>query len=98
MEYASELAPPGRVAQFMGLAQVPWLLAKGTTGFYSGYLLGKLCPEQTPVPQLHTGNLWFIYGCIAMTSPIGLWFARNWVRKGLHDPAPQPVPATPELV
>lgn len=95
MEYASELAPPGRVAQFMGLAQVPWLLAKGTTGFYSGYLLGTLCPDKTPPAQLHTGTLWFIYGCIAMTSPIGLWLARKWVRKGLHQAASPPAPNTP---
>jgi len=47
LEYASELAPPGRVAQYMGLAQVPWLLAKGTTGLYSGILLTRYCPPDT---------------------------------------------------
>jgi proton-dependent oligopeptide transporter, POT family len=89
LEYASELAPPGRVAQYMGLAQVPWLLAKGTTGFYSGYLLATYCPKDTPPENLQTGTLWFIYACIAMTSPIGLWLAREWVQRGLHQPAPQ---------
>lgn len=83
LEYASELAPPGRVAQYMGLANIPWLLAKGTTGLYSGYLLATYCPDRTPVAQLHTGTLWFIYGSIAMISPIGLWLARKWVRRGL---------------
>ena len=39
LEYASELAPPGRIAQYMGLANIPWLLAKGTTGFYSGWMI-----------------------------------------------------------
>jgi hypothetical protein len=68
----------------MGLAQVPWLLAKGTTGLYSGLLLGAFCPAGTPPDQLHTGTLWLIYATIAMTSPIGLWLARNWVRSGLH--------------
>jgi MFS family permease len=86
LEYASELAPPGRVAQYMGLAQVPWLLAKGTTGLYSGYLLATYCPPGTPPDQTHTGMLWLIYGSIAVTSPIGLWLARNWVRQGLHRP------------
>lgn len=89
MEYASELAPPGRVAQYMGLALIPWLLAKGTTGFYSGLMLSHFCPSDTPPAQLHTGALWFIYGCIAMLSPLGLWLARDWVRAGLH---PQPAP------
>ena len=84
LEYASELAPPGRVAQYMGLAQVPWLLAKGTTGLYSGILLAKYCPPDTPPEQLHTGILWFIYGCIAMSTPIGLWLTRKWVMRGLQ--------------
>jgi dipeptide/tripeptide permease len=89
LEYASELAPPGRVAQYMGLALIPWLLAKGTTGLYSGYLLTTFCPPDTPPDQMHTGTLWLIYACIAMTSPIGLWLARNWVRSGLHRPEPK---------
>jgi proton-dependent oligopeptide transporter, POT family len=84
LEYASELAPPGRVAQYMGLANVPWLLAKGTTGFYSGWMLATFCPKGVPVDQLRTDKLWFIYGCIAMLSPIGLWLARKWVMAGLH--------------
>ena len=84
LEYASELAPPGRIAQYMGLAQIPWLLAKGTTGFYSGFMLAKFCPADTPAGQLHTGTMWFIYGCIAIVSPIGLWLARKWVMAGLH--------------
>lgn len=89
LEYASELAPEGRIAQYMGLANVPWLLAKGTTGFYSGAILATYCPADTPVDQLQTGTMWFIYGCIAMLSPIGLWLARGWVRAGLeHKPAP----------
>lgn len=85
LEYASELAPPGRVAQYMGLANIPWLLAKGTTGFYSGVLLSEYVPANTPPEQLQTGTLWFIYGCIAMISPIGLWLARKWVMSGLHS-------------
>jgi hypothetical protein len=84
LEYASELAPAGRVAQYMGLAQVPWLLAKGTTGLYSGYLLATFCPKHSPPAQMHTGTLWLIYACIAMTSPIGLWLGRNWVHRGLR--------------
>lgn len=91
LEYASELAPPGRVAQYMGLANIPWLLAKGTTGFYSGWILATYCPEKTPPAELHTSTMWLIYGCIAMTSPIGLWLARKWVMAGL---ATKPAPAS----
>lgn len=83
LEYASELAPEGRLAQYMGLANIPWLLAKMTTGLYSGVLLAKYCPADTPPEQLQTGILWGIYGCIAMLSPIGLLLARKWVMAGL---------------
>jgi MFS family permease len=83
LEYASELAPEGRIAQYMGLANVPWLMAKFTTGLYSGYLLDTYCPDDLPQAQLRTETLWFIYGCIAMISPIGLWLARRWVWAGL---------------
>jgi hypothetical protein len=31
---------------------------------------------------MHTQMMWFIYGLIAIASPIGLWFARGWMRKG----------------
>ena len=84
-EYASELAPPGRVAQFMGLANIPWLLAKGTTGFYSGVMLAQFCPKNAPLAAAHTETMWFIYGLIAMTTPLGLWLARKWVMAGLHS-------------
>jgi MFS family permease len=85
LEYASELAPPGRIAQYMGLANVPWLLAKGTTGFYSGWMLSQYCPPGTPPAEMRTGVMWGIYGCIAMTSPIGLWLARKWAMKGVKS-------------
>lgn len=86
LEFASELAPRGRVSQYMGLANIPWLLAKGTTGFYAGYLLATYVPKDVPpAQQSHTGALWFIYGCIAMLSPIGLWLARKWVMSGWHS-------------
>lgn len=93
LEYASELAPPGRVAQYMGLANIPWLLAKGTTGFYSGWILATYCPDKMPPAELHTGTMWLIYSCIAMTSPIGLWLARKWVLAGMHTKPAQPATA-----
>ena len=83
-EYASELAPAGRIAQYMGLANIPWLLAKGTTGFYSGWLLATYVPQGAPREEIHSGTLWFIYACVAMISPVGLWLTRKWVRAGLQ--------------
>ncbi len=92
LEYASELAPEGRIAQYMGLAQIPWLLAKGTTGFYSGTMLAHFCPADAARDAMHPEVMWFIYACIAMMSPIGLWLARKWVMAGLHT---KPATATP---
>ena len=83
LEYASELAPEGKIAQYMGLAQIPWLLAKATTGLYSGLVLARYCPEDLPPESLDTGTMWLIYGFVAMSTPIGLWLARGWVMKGL---------------
>jgi len=85
-EYVSELAPPGQMAQYMGLAQIPWMLVKGTTGLYSGYLLATCCPKGAALEQMHTGTMWLIYACIAMTTPIGLWLGRKWVQGGLQQP------------
>jgi proton-dependent oligopeptide transporter, POT family len=85
LEYAAELAPEGRLSQYMGLANIPWLLAKATTGLYSGWLLEKYCPEQG---VQNTQMLWLIYGLIATSTPVGLIIARRWVMKGLKTKAP----------
>ncbi len=84
LEYASELAPEGRVAQYMGLANVPWILAKFTTGLYSGWMMKHYCPKVGPKD---TETMWLIYGLIAISSPIGLILARGWVKRG---EAPKP--------
>jgi MFS family permease len=79
-EYAADLAPPGRVTQYMGVANLPWFVAKMTTGFYSGYLLEAFVPKEGPQ---RTGTLWLIYGVIAMLSPLSLLLASKWVRSGM---------------
>ncbi|MFH0982103.1 MAG: MFS transporter [Planctomycetota bacterium] len=81
LQYAAELAPEGKVAQYMGLANVPWITAKMTTGLYSGYFLGQYCPERG---VQDTGTLWTIYGIIAITSPIGLLLGRKWALRGMR--------------
>jgi MFS family permease len=92
LEYAAELAPEGRVAQYMGLANVPWLLAKSTTGIYAGWLLGKYCPADTPRELLHTQTLWLIYTIIGLVTPIGLILLRKWVMAGLRTKPTTPAP------
>lgn len=84
-EYAADLAPAGRVAQFMGVAMLPWFLAKTTTGFYSGFVLERLCPAEGP---RNTMLMWAFYTAIAVTSPIGLVLARRWLLVGMQPKAP----------
>jgi hypothetical protein len=49
------------------------------------FMLGaRYVPENASPAQIHSGTLWFFYGCIAMLFPIGLWLTRKWVMKGLH--------------
>jgi MFS family permease len=90
LEYAAELAPEGRVAQYMGVANLPWFIAKTTTGFYSGWILEHFCPEDG---AKNTEAMWLIYGVIAMTTPIGLVMARKWVMAGMQaKPAEEKAP------
>lgn len=85
LEYAAELAPEGRVAQYMGVANLPWFVAKTTTGFYSGFILERFVPTEG---AQSSGTMWLLYGAIAMMSPLALIAARKWIRSGLDEPAP----------
>ena len=79
LEYVANLAPAGQVGAYMGLAGIPWFLAKATTGWYSGSMIQKFMPEGG---LTDSGTLWLIYGCIALISPIGLILGKKWVEKG----------------
>jgi dipeptide/tripeptide permease len=82
LEYVADLAPAGKVGSYMGIATVPWFLAKATTGWYSGRMLDAFVPANGPQD---TTTLWMIYGAIAMLSPIGLVLGRRWVEKGVRS-------------
>ncbi|MFN8611017.1 MAG: MFS transporter [Vulcanimicrobiota bacterium] len=79
LEYIAALAPPGQVGLYMGVANLPWFLAKFTTGFYSGWMLSHYLPK---AGHLRPEMLWTIYGLIACLSPIGLLIAYPWLRAG----------------
>lgn len=86
-QFAADLAPPGKMGAYMAAANIPWLIAKFTTGLYAGYMLDRFCPAEG---ERRTDILWGVYGCIALISPIGLWLARHWLNAGLrtkHEPA-----------
>lgn len=79
LEYVAALAPTGKVGAYMGLAGIPWFLAKFTTGLYSGTVLDIFVPAQG---VQHSGQMWFIYALIAMISPLALLLGRNWLLRG----------------
>lgn len=79
LQYATEIAPPERAGQFQGVAQLPWFLTKFLVPLlYSGQVMEKYCPANGP---LNTETMWFIFGCIALISPLALWLARGWMMK-----------------
>jgi dipeptide/tripeptide permease len=82
LEYVADVAPAESVGLYMGVAQIPWFIAKFTTGFYSGYMLERFCP---PTGAQHTQTMWLLYAIIGMTTPIGLLLARRWLAAGRLD-------------
>ena len=83
LEYVADLAPAGQVGAYMGLAGIPWFLAKFTTGWYSGAMIARFLPEGGPQDS---GTLWLIYALFACLSPLGLILGRRWVQRGVKTP------------
>jgi MFS family permease len=79
LEYVADVAPVNRVGIYMGIAGIPWFLAKMITGTYAGSVLNTYIPidgVQRP------GVMWLIYGIVALISPVGLILARRWLVRG----------------
>lgn len=76
LEYVAAIAPPERMGVYMGVANIPWFLAKFTTGLYSGAMLAAYVPKDGPQDS---GTMWLIYLGVALTSPVGLLLARRWL-------------------
>lgn len=82
LQWVAEIAPKGMTGIYMGIGQFPWFLTKVITSLYSGWFLMTYAPEGVPPSEMNTETMWFIYGCIAMVSSIGLFLARRWMMKG----------------
>jgi MFS family permease len=82
LQWVAEIAPKEMTGIYMGIGQFPWFLTKVVTSLYSGWFLMNYCPAGVPPEQMHTEAMWFIYGLIAIVSPIGLFLARKWMMKG----------------
>ncbi|MCL1893356.1 MAG: MFS transporter [Holophagaceae bacterium] len=84
LQYAAEIAPPGRTGAYMGVAQFPWFLTKMIVPLYSGIALSKWCP---PHGATSTGTMWLTFGFVAILSPILLISAKGWVGKDFKTAA-----------
>jgi len=82
LEYIADIAPSNRVGIYMGIAGIPWFLAKFVTGFYAGSMLDRFVPLHGPQDP---GSLWLIYGISALVSPLGLIVARSWLIRAVHN-------------
>jgi len=45
------------------------------------------CPEDTLPMEMNTETMWFVYGLIAIVSPVGLLLAKGWMKKGFKTKA-----------
>ncbi|HXX64099.1 MAG TPA: MFS transporter [Bacteroidota bacterium] len=82
LQWVAEIAPKNMTGIYMGIGQFPWFLTKVITSLYSGWFLMHYCPAGVPPSETHTETMWFIYGVIAIMTPVGLVLASNWMRKG----------------
>ena len=60
-------------------------MTKFITSLYSGWFLMNFAPAGVSPDLLHTETLWFVYGCIAIITPIALLLARGWMGKRLSS-------------
>jgi MFS family permease len=87
LQWVAEIAPKNMTGIYMGIGQFPWFLTKVITAIYSGWFLMNFCPVDTPPSEMNTEMMWFIYGLIAIISPVGLLVARKWMIKGFKTKA-----------
>jgi MFS family permease len=85
LQWIAEIAPKNMTGIYMGIGQFPWFMTKFITSLYSGWFLSNYCQDGVPPEQLNTETMWFIYGCIAIISPIALFLAKNWMGKSISN-------------
>jgi dipeptide/tripeptide permease len=91
LQYAAEIAPPGRTGAYMGVAQFPWFLTKILVPLYSGAALARWCPDPALGPA-RTTPMWLLFGGVAMLTSIFLVLAKGWLGKDFKA-ASEPLPA-----
>ena len=75
VHYALQVAPTGSEAMYVALANLPSLLVKLPTSWFSAWLVEAFCP----VGSCDGVALWLIIGLVAAGTPFGLWALRRWL-------------------
>ncbi|HEY3450017.1 MAG TPA: MFS transporter [Myxococcales bacterium] len=85
LQYATEIAPEGKAGLYQGVAQLPWFLTKALVPLlYSGQMMAKYVPATGPKDS---ETMWFIFGLIAIASPISLVLLKGWLGKDFKTKA-----------
>ncbi len=87
LQWVADIAPKNMTGIYMGLGQFPWFMTKIVTSMYSGWFLMNYVPDGASPEQMHSEFMWFVYGLIALISPIGLLVAKSWMKKGFKTKA-----------
>ena len=87
LQWVAEIAPKNMTGIYMGIGQFPWFLTKVLTSLYSGWFIMNYCPSDTPKPELNTEFMWLVYGFIAISTPVALFLAKKWMKKGFKTKA-----------
>ena len=83
-EYNVAIAPRGQEATYVGLAKLPFFLAKLIVTPMSGWLLANYCPVDGPRDP---ATLWFIVGMSTVAGPLGMWLLQGWLTGKRGKPA-----------
>ena len=84
IQFLMTLTPPGKKGLYSTIAILPALIASGLASEQAGYLLYYFCPTTvTPVYDMwqwqSAPNLWIPIILVALTTPIALFFSRNYL-------------------
>ena len=93
LQHVTQIAPKDRMGAYVGIANLPWFLTKFIVGLYVGFFIQWYIPDPDKFPDLaqHPQEMWLIFACIAMISPVALFLARKWMNPS--EPKTENAPA-----
>ncbi len=80
LQHVTQIAPKEKMGAYVGIANLPWFLTKFIVGLYVGFFIQGYIPDPDKYPNAiqNPQEMWFIFACIAIISPVALFLARKW--------------------